>query len=68
MPKILEGICAELSFPWVSQFSFFFFPFFFWELAASRNRSWGAGTRAAVPPSSNRQASGPPRSRNADPQ
>lgn len=30
MPKILEGICAELSFPWVSQFSFFFFPFFFW--------------------------------------
>lgn len=29
MPKILEGICAELSFPWVSQFSFFFFPFFF---------------------------------------
>lgn len=28
MPKILEGICAELSFPWVSQFSFFSFRFF----------------------------------------
>lgn len=29
MPKILEGICAELSFPWVSQFSFFFLSVFF---------------------------------------